>query len=46
MTCIVTGGAEGSSRVQWFKTSCSTFEGEKGLEAVSTSKIAKVIPDT
>lgn len=39
---IVTGGTEGSSRVQWFKTSSSTLEGEKGLEALSTSKIAKV----
>ncbi|KAH7544588.1 hypothetical protein FEM48_Zijuj01G0001700 [Ziziphus jujuba var. spinosa] len=38
---IVTGGTEGSSRVQWFKTSSSTLEGEKGLEALSTSKIAK-----
>ncbi|KAL8108441.1 187-kDa microtubule-associated protein AIR9 isoform X1 [Apium graveolens] len=41
VTCTVTGGAEGSSRVQWFKTSSSVFEDEKGLEAVSTSKIAK-----
>ncbi|XP_059666134.1 187-kDa microtubule-associated protein AIR9 isoform X2 [Cornus florida] len=41
VTGIVTGGTEGSSRVQWFKTSCSTLEGENGLEAVSTSKIAK-----
>ncbi|KAA8519385.1 hypothetical protein F0562_013641 [Nyssa sinensis] len=38
---IVTGGTEGSSRVQWFKTSSSTLDGENGLEAVSTSKIAK-----
>lgn len=38
---IVTGGTEGSSRVQWFKTSSSTLDGEKGLEALSTSKIAK-----
>lgn len=38
----VIGGTEGSSRVQWFKTSSSTLEGEKGLEALSTSKIAKV----
>lgn len=40
-TGIVTGGTEGSSRVQWFKTSFSTLDGEKGLEALSTSKIAK-----
>lgn len=39
---VVTGGTEGSSRVQWFKTSFSTLVGEKGLEALSTSKIAKV----
>lgn len=39
---IVTGGTEASSRVQWFKTSSSTFEGENGVEALSTSKIAKV----
>ncbi|KAJ0980466.1 hypothetical protein J5N97_008721 [Dioscorea zingiberensis] len=37
----VTGGTEGSSRVQWFKTSFSMLEGENGLEAVSTSKISK-----
>lgn len=37
----VTGGTEGSSRVQWFKTSSSILEDENGLEALSTSKIAK-----
>ena len=42
VTGIVTGGTEASSRVQWFKTSSSTFEGENGIEALSTSKIAKV----
>ncbi|KAK3198412.1 hypothetical protein Dsin_021827 [Dipteronia sinensis] len=41
VTGIVTGGTEGSSRVQWFKTSSSTLDGENGLEALSTSKIAK-----
>lgn len=41
-TGIVTGGTEGSSRVQWYKTSSSTLDGENGLEALSTSKIAKV----
>lgn len=39
---VVTGGTEGSSRVQWFKTSSSTLDGENGLEPLSTSKIAKV----
>lgn len=42
VTGIVTGGSEGSSRVQWFKSCSSTFDGESGLEALSTSKIAKV----
>lgn len=42
VTGIVTGGTEASSRVQWFKTSSSTFDGENGIEALSTSKIAKV----
>ena len=42
VTGVVTGGTEGSSRVQWFKTGSSTLDGEKGLEALSTSKIAKV----
>lgn len=41
VTGIVTGGIEGASRVQWFKTSSSTFEGESYLDALSTSKIAK-----
>lgn len=42
VTGTVSGGTEGSSRVQWFKSSSSLLEGENGLEAVSTSKIAKV----
>lgn len=42
VTGIVTGGTEGSSRVQWFKTRSSILDGEKDLEALSTSKIAKV----
>lgn len=42
VTAIVTGGTEGSSRVQWFKTSSPKLNGENGLEAISTSKIAKV----
>ena len=42
VTAAVTGGTEGSSRVQWFKTTSLKLEGENGLEAVSTSKIAKV----
>uniref|UniRef100_A0A803N0W9 Uncharacterized protein n=1 Tax=Chenopodium quinoa TaxID=63459 RepID=A0A803N0W9_CHEQI len=37
----VTGGTEGASRVQWFKTSSFTLSGEDGLEALSMSKIAK-----
>ncbi|KAL1555754.1 187-kDa microtubule-associated protein air9 [Salvia divinorum] len=41
VTGIVTGGTEASSRVQWFKTSSSTFDGESGIEALSTSKVAK-----
>ncbi|CAN1227773.1 187-kDa microtubule-associated protein AIR9 [Linum grandiflorum] len=41
VTGIVTGGTEGSSRVQWFKTTSSTFDDENALEALSTSKIAK-----
>ncbi|XP_031264195.1 187-kDa microtubule-associated protein AIR9 isoform X1 [Pistacia vera] len=41
VTGIVTGGTDGSSRVQWFKTSSSITDGENGLEALSTSKIAK-----
>ncbi|XP_047148992.1 187-kDa microtubule-associated protein AIR9 isoform X1 [Vigna umbellata] len=39
-TGIVTGGTEGSSRVQWYKTHSSTLD-ENTLEALSTSKIAK-----
>jgi Leucine-rich repeat (LRR) protein len=41
VTGIVTGGTEGSSRVQWFKTRLSILDGEKDLEALSASKIAK-----
>ncbi|KAJ8762645.1 hypothetical protein K2173_010666 [Erythroxylum novogranatense] len=37
----VTGGTEGSSRVQWFKTCSSMLNGDIGLEALSSSKIAK-----
>lgn len=42
VTGIVTGGTEGSSKVQWFKTNSSTLDGENGLEAVTATKIAKV----
>ena len=42
VTAMVTGGTEGSSRVQWFKTTSPKLNGENGLEALSTSKIAKV----
>ncbi|KAJ9163220.1 hypothetical protein P3X46_022912 [Hevea brasiliensis] len=41
VTGTVTGGTEGSSRVQWFQTSSSALDSENGLEAVSASKIAK-----
>ncbi|XP_022762690.1 187-kDa microtubule-associated protein AIR9-like isoform X2 [Durio zibethinus] len=41
VTGTVTGGTEGSSRVQWFKTNSSTLNGENDLEAMSTSKVAK-----
>ncbi|XP_072986679.1 187-kDa microtubule-associated protein AIR9 [Typha latifolia] len=41
VAAMVTGGTDGSSRVQWFKTTFSKLEGEHGLEAVSTSKVAK-----
>ncbi|KAK1325252.1 hypothetical protein QJS10_CPA01g00539 [Acorus calamus] len=41
VSAVVTGGNEGSSRVQWFKTYSSTINGENGLEAVSASKITK-----
>lgn len=42
VTGTVTGGTEASSRVQWFKSTYSTLEGENGLDALGTSKIAKV----
>ncbi|XVE67511.1 hypothetical protein DITRI_Ditri08aG0166900 [Diplodiscus trichospermus] len=41
VTGTVTGGTEGSSRVQWFKTKSLTLNGENDLEAMSTSKVAK-----
>ncbi|XWS40436.1 hypothetical protein CRYUN_Cryun18bG0140100 [Craigia yunnanensis] len=41
VTGTVTGGTEGSSRVQWFKTNSLTLNGENDLEAMSTSKVAK-----
>ncbi|GAB4829402.1 187-kDa microtubule-associated protein air9 [Ancistrocladus abbreviatus] len=41
VTGTVTGGTEGSSRVQWFKSGSPAFEAEDILEALSTSKIAK-----
>lgn len=45
VTGIVTGGTEGSSRVQWFKKRSSILDGERDLEALSASKIAKVHDD-
>lgn len=41
VTGNVTGATEGSSKVQWFKAFSSILDGENGLEAVSTSKLAK-----
>ncbi|GMH20814.1 hypothetical protein Nepgr_022656 [Nepenthes gracilis] len=41
VTGTVTGGTEGSSRVQWFKSRSSTIDVDKALEALSSSKIAK-----
>lgn len=41
VTGTVTGGTEGSSRSQWFKTSSPTLDIENGLETLCTSKIAK-----
>lgn len=42
VTAVVTGGTEGSSRVQWFKTTYPKLEGENGLEALTASRIPKV----
>ncbi|CAH9134676.1 unnamed protein product [Cuscuta epithymum] len=41
VTGIVTGGTEGSSRVQWFKSGSPSLDDEKDLESLSASKIAK-----
>lgn len=41
-TATVTGGTEGSSRVQWYKASSSEFKNEHELEALSASKVSKV----
>ncbi|WOL15331.1 microtubule-associated protein [Canna indica] len=41
VSAVVTGGTEGSSRVQWFKTISPKLEGENGLEPLSASKIPK-----
>lgn len=43
VTGCVTGGTEASSRVQWFKASSPTLDGENGLEVLSASKIAKAL---
>ncbi|KAJ4758953.1 Outer arm dynein light chain 1 protein [Rhynchospora pubera] len=40
-TSTITGGTEGSSRVQWFKSTSSKFEDENALEALTTSKVVK-----
>ncbi|XP_042465469.1 187-kDa microtubule-associated protein AIR9 isoform X3 [Zingiber officinale] len=41
VSASVTGGTEGSSRVQWFKTTSPKLEGENGLEPLGASKIPK-----
>ncbi|KAL2643139.1 hypothetical protein R1flu_010726 [Riccia fluitans] len=42
ISCSFSGGVEGSSRVQWFKTRSPTLPAdESSLEAISTSKVAK-----
>ena len=41
-SATVTGGTEGSSRVQWYKASSSEFKNEHELQALSTSKVSKV----
>ncbi|XP_078162701.1 outer arm dynein light chain 1 protein isoform X2 [Carex rostrata] len=41
-TSTITGGTEGCSRVQWFKSTSSKFEDENALEALTTSKVAKM----
>ncbi|KAL9252679.1 187-kDa microtubule-associated protein AIR9-like protein [Drosera capensis] len=40
-TGTVTGGTEGSCRVQWFKSSVPVLNGDNALEVLTTSKIAK-----
>jgi hypothetical protein len=43
ISAIVSGGIEGTSRVQWFKTNSPDIRlDESGMEAISTSKVAKV----
>lgn len=41
VTGTVTGGTEGSSKVQWYKSTSSSLEGAN-LDELSTSKVAKV----
>lgn len=41
VTATVTGGTEGSSRVQWFKSSSSELPYNHEIEALCTSKISK-----
>lgn len=43
ISAIVSGGVEGASRVQWFKTNIPDESlGDANLEAISTAKISKV----
>jgi hypothetical protein len=44
VTSTFSGGAEGPSRVQWFKTNTPhDLSDESTLEAISNSKVAKVM---
>lgn len=40
-SATVTGGTEGSSRVQWYKASSSEFKNEHELEALTPSRVSK-----
>lgn len=42
VSCCFVGGVEGASRVQWFKTKSPLLGRVDELEAISTSKVAKV----
>jgi hypothetical protein len=43
VSAMVSGGVEGASRVQWFKTNIPDESlGDANLEAISTAKVSKV----